>query len=186
MSLFQEIYPFTTENIDGYIHNMDLEGKSLITLGSSLDQAFNALVLGVKNVTVFDINKNIIDYYNLKRDFILNYNRDELYNRVISSIKIKNIDQITDPYSAVKFNCYLQSDDNYNLLRERLLEDNIDFINGNLYDIEDSLKDELYDRMILSNALQYINCFYDDKDIFIILKKTFENLKKHLSDKGII
>ena len=33
---FDFIYPFTTENIDGYINNFDLKNKSLLTTGSSI------------------------------------------------------------------------------------------------------------------------------------------------------
>lgn len=45
---YQEIYPFTTENIQGYMKNLDMEGKTVLTVGSSLDQAYNALALGAK------------------------------------------------------------------------------------------------------------------------------------------
>lgn len=38
---FQILYPFTTENISGYINNFDLSNKTLLTVGSSGDQIIN-------------------------------------------------------------------------------------------------------------------------------------------------
>lgn len=63
---FSYIYPFTTENISGYIDLFDLEGKSLLTVGSSCDQALNAILKGCKDVTVLDVNKYVQYYYYLK------------------------------------------------------------------------------------------------------------------------
>ena len=56
---FQSGYAFTTENISGYISNMDIKNKSVLTLGSSCDQVFNCLLLDAKDVTIFDINKTV-------------------------------------------------------------------------------------------------------------------------------
>ena len=56
--IFQEVYPFTTEVISGYFNELDFKDKSVMTLGSSSDQAFNALLLGAKKITVYDINEN--------------------------------------------------------------------------------------------------------------------------------
>lgn len=53
---FQKIYPFTTENIAGYITQLDIKNKSVLTVGSSSDQVFNCLLLEAKEVTLFDIN----------------------------------------------------------------------------------------------------------------------------------
>lgn len=63
---FYTLYPFTTENIDGYIDLFDLKDKSLLTLGSSSDQAINAGLLGCKNITIFDICPSTKFYYYLK------------------------------------------------------------------------------------------------------------------------
>ena len=52
---FDKMYPFTTENISGYIDNFDLEGKSLLTVGSSCDQIYNASLKGCKDITILDI-----------------------------------------------------------------------------------------------------------------------------------
>ena len=82
---FEKIYPFTTENIAGYIKEMDVKDKSVLTVGSSSDQVFNSLLLGAKDVTLFDINESAPLFYELKRDFILKYDREELYDKVLSN-----------------------------------------------------------------------------------------------------
>lgn len=48
-------YPFTTENISGYIKEFDLKNKSLLTLGSSGDQVINAALFNCRNIHVIDI-----------------------------------------------------------------------------------------------------------------------------------
>ena len=63
---FFQIYPFTTENISGYIENFILENKSLLTIGSSGDQVINAWLHGCKDITVIDICPFTKFYFYLK------------------------------------------------------------------------------------------------------------------------
>ena len=49
---FNQIYPFATENISGYIDKFDLKDKSLLTVGSSGDQVINAILYGCKKISV--------------------------------------------------------------------------------------------------------------------------------------
>ena len=70
ISKFQQVYPFATEMVSSYLELLDLDGKTVFTVGSSLDQAFNALVLGAKEITVFDVNKNTEEFYKRKREII--------------------------------------------------------------------------------------------------------------------
>lgn len=63
---FSSIYPFTTENIDGYIKYFDLDSKSLLTVGSSGDQVINAILNGCNDVTLLDVNLYSKYYYYLK------------------------------------------------------------------------------------------------------------------------
>ena len=74
---FTSIYPFTTENIDGYIDNFDLKDKSLLTVGSSGDQVLNAILKCSKDITVIDINPFVKYYYYLKVAAIINLNYSE-------------------------------------------------------------------------------------------------------------
>ncbi len=74
---FQKLYPFTTENISGYIDYFHLEGKSLLTVGSSGDQAINAILKGCTDITVADINPYTRYYYYLKVAALISLEMDE-------------------------------------------------------------------------------------------------------------
>ena len=75
--LYKRIYPFTTENINGYIDYFDLKNKSLLTVGSSGDQILNAYKNGCKDITLLDINPFSKYYINLKIASILSLNYQE-------------------------------------------------------------------------------------------------------------
>lgn len=77
--LFYYIYPFATENISGYIDLFDLKDKSLLTVGSSLDQAISAALYGCRDITVLDLNPYIKEYYYLKEAAIEKLTRDEFF-----------------------------------------------------------------------------------------------------------
>lgn len=75
---FSLLYPFTTENIAGYINYFDLKDKSLLTVGSSGDQLINAILFDAKKVTLFDTNLYSKFYTYLKIAVILDLKRSEL------------------------------------------------------------------------------------------------------------
>ena len=50
------IYPFTTENLNGYMNKLDFKNKKVLTVGSSADQILNVFLLGCKDITLLDIN----------------------------------------------------------------------------------------------------------------------------------
>lgn len=82
---FQMIYPFTTENISGYIDLFNLDNKSLLTIGSSGDQVINASLFNCIDQTVIDINPFTKYYFYLKKAAILSLTYQEfldffLYN----------------------------------------------------------------------------------------------------------
>lgn|SRR5574344_365180 len=64
---FDTVYPFTTENINGYINKFDLKDKKLLTVGSSGDQVLNSIVVGSKDITLIDINPYAKYYLGLKK-----------------------------------------------------------------------------------------------------------------------
>jgi len=74
---FYSIYPFTTENISGYINNFNLNNKSLLTLGSSGDQVINASIIGCKDISVLDICPFSKYYFYLKKASILSLTYQE-------------------------------------------------------------------------------------------------------------
>ena len=74
---FYQIYPFATENISGYINEFELKNKSLLTVGSSGDQAINAILYGCQDISVLDVNPYTKFYYYLKISSILNLELEE-------------------------------------------------------------------------------------------------------------
>lgn len=71
------MYPFTTENINGYIDLFDLRDRSLMCVGSSGDQVINAIGCGCRDINVVDINPFCRYYYYLKMVGILCLELDE-------------------------------------------------------------------------------------------------------------
>ena len=188
MKFEEKVYPFTTEVISGYFPKLNLKEKSILTVGSSLDHAFNALVLDAKEVTVYDLNKNIQELYHLKKKLILSKNRDELYSELLDKISIPiTEEELFGKESVSKMNCYLRDDYSYNKLREKLKNDNnISFINGNIFDMNNYLQDKSYDRIIFSNVLQYLDKFSKENSKRDFIIEQFEQWQNHLNKDGII
>ena len=109
---FFQLYSFTTENIDGYMDFFDLKDKSLLTTGSSVDQAINATLLKCNDITVCDVcpltkylfylkfssllvlkRKDLLDFLCLRINNI-EYNRDFLLKSTFDKIKftMKSLD----------------------------------------------------------------------------------------------
>lgn len=74
---FDRLYPFTTENISGYFKEEEIKNRSILTVGSSGDQAINAFLMGAKEVTIFDINPFTKYFFDLKKAAIINLELDE-------------------------------------------------------------------------------------------------------------
>lgn len=70
-------YLFSNENLKSYYENLDLKGKSVLTVTGSGDQVLSAILYGAKSVDTFDSNK--LAYYNLmlKKYAIVSLNYDE-------------------------------------------------------------------------------------------------------------
>lgn len=76
---FVSIYPFTTENIKGYLDLMDVKDKDVLTVGASGDQTLNLLVKDAKSVDYFDMNPFTKMYFNLKYAAIKVLSVDEYF-----------------------------------------------------------------------------------------------------------
>ena len=192
MKYFDKIYPFTTEMISKYFKLLDLEDKKVLTVGSSLDQAFNAILLKATNVTVIDISKRTKDFLQLKKEILLNTKRKDFYNKVLESISTKDSEVYKDIFTNNQLNnmnCYMASDENYKLLQDKIKDAKIKVIEGDIYRLHE-VTNEKYDRIIFSNALQYIDDYTKlhniKNDNYEFLKDRYEYWKEYLNDFGII
>ena len=96
---YYTLYPFTTERISRYIDYFDLEGKSLLTVGSSSDQVINAALKGARDITLVDTCPFIRYYYYLKVASILTLKRDQLYKFLCFLNYPRKYDMNTKPLS---------------------------------------------------------------------------------------
>ena len=184
MEGFQKIYPFTTETISGYITKMDIENKSVLTLGSSCDQALNSLLLGASDVTIFDINERVKYFYELKKKLILSTSREELIHEVINLKQYEYFEDIFSYNDLIKMNLYLQNDENYSKLQNILSEKTINFITGNIFDIKEYSKlNSKYDRVILSNVLDYLP---SNLELGRTVINMYDGLSKCLNDDALV
>lgn len=182
MNFNNYMYPFTTEMISGYFNKLDLKDKKILTVGSSIDQGLNALLLGAKKVTIFDINPNIESFFNHKRKLILSKNRNELYEAVLESNFPYTQNDIFSKKAVMLMNTYLNNDQQYENLREKIKNCDISFIIGDIFKMDESHIEEKFDRIVLSNALQYLPVYADNS--FIL--KNFNIWNDHLEDEGIL
>ena len=209
MARFDSIYPFTTENIAGYMNDLDLTGKRIITVTGSADHILNAILKGATDITTFDINPLTEKYMDLKISAIkkLSYNeflniflfdngKNLDYNIITSldmSLESKNfwVKQLEtenkllhsslfntkyyNPTSKLWQNIYLK-EDNYNLLKTKLNNVNINFICTSLKDLELT---QDYDYMFLSNISDYLNLMFTD-DLLVSYKNLINKFLKRV------
>ena len=74
---FSKIYPWTTENLSGYMPNYDYTESDVLTTGSSGDQILNLISCGAKNIRCLDINPFVQYYFNLKKALILTLSKED-------------------------------------------------------------------------------------------------------------
>lgn len=116
MERFNSIYPFTSENIAGYMKELDLTDKKVITVTGSTDHILNAILQGATEITTFDINPLTKMYMDLKISVIKNLSYEDFvklflfenninldYN-IISSLNMPNESKMFWLEQLSKFN----------------------------------------------------------------------------------
>lgn len=169
---FYNIYPFTTENISGYIESFDLDGKSLLTVGSSADQTLNAVLLGAKDITLMDINPFAKYYLYLKMAAVMELELDEF----LLFLRYKNYPEV------FKENVMVFNDFIFNKISGCLREINYEayafwndlFCSFSRKRVRDQLFsiDERQDGFIRT-----CNLYLHDADLFNKLKKAIRDIK---------
>ena len=134
---FSKIYPFTTENISGYISNFDLNNKSLLTVGSSGDQVINPTFYNCKDITVIDICPYTKFYFYLKKSALLTLNYNQFLNFFcyndfpktfednINAFNIKSYKKIYSVLRLLDYESYLFFDELFNLFDSKTIKENL-------------------------------------------------------------
>lgn len=167
---FEKIYPFTTENISGYIDKFKLEDKSLLTVGSSGDQVINACFKGSKDITILDINPYTKFYYYLKVASILELNYDDFFKFICPTnyTKFYRINQDLfnqDTFNKIKATLRLIDYESY------LFWDEL-FSNYNFKNIYDCLfKNDIYETKTIKKINPYLSSEINYNEVKRILTK---------------
>ena len=230
---FKRFYPFTNENIKEMHNYLDFRDKDILTVCGSGDLILNMILWGAKRIDTFDINRDCIWYYELKKAGILGLERKEfieffcfedypvpyqynkkafskkVYNKLVPFLKTEakeywdfhfgnifnsglNIRSnaklfMKEPVGYkenIKCNDYLNNDENYCLLREKIRNFDIKFYHVNVTDLNRTLNIK-YDYIFLSNISSYMDLLFD-KDTLIQFRNLIVGLLPYLKDKGII
>ena len=185
-NIFDSAYPFTTECISGYFDKLDLANKEVLTVGSSLDQAFNALLCGAGKVTVMDICSYTDDFLKLKKDIIINNPRKKAFKKIL---KIKSIPFSKDIFSyrdIVRINPYFENDENYELMQDLLKEKEIEVIEGDIFKMDEAIPKRKFDRIIFLNATPFeskLDIFYSQLHI---LDPSYLPAKTHFQKQYVV
>ena len=184
---FDKLYPFTTENINGYTNLFDLDGKSLLTVGSSSDQVFNAVLTGCNEISVFDICPFTQEYFDLKKAALKVLNREE-YLTFFHRNKINNFFFSINTYMALREEikeknpeaCYFWDElfikyKNGRIIRDKIFSDD-EYKREVLEKINLYLKnDEYYNQ--LGNKIDKINIDFEIGNIFDYnSKRLYDNI----------
>ena len=183
---FQEVYPFTNEMLSSYLPKLKLKNKKILTVGSSGDQAFNALLLGAKDITVLDISPYSKEFIKIKKDLILRYERQYIYHKVLAIDDVPILYDDGSKLDAENRNLYLQNNQNYTLLQDKLKHNNIKVIEGDIFKMTDTIGTEKYDCIILSNVLLHLSLFISKEKQFDFIFDQFQEWKNHLNKNGIL
>ena len=187
-STFATLYPFTTENIRGYMSSLDLTDKKVLTIGSSGDQILNAILYGAEDLTCFDKNRFVPYYYELKKTALLMLSREEFLDFL--SLR-QNPNTFRDNANAFAYSTYrqlrpmLEEETRYfwdqlywktsgSLIRNRLF--NIEEYRGTiLQKINGYLEDDAYEQLkekVSKATVQFLCC--EMKELSCHLKQSYD------------
>lgn len=100
---FQRLYPFCNENVSGYLDFLDLEGKSLLTVGSSADQAISAISRGCRDITILDVCPFTEEYFYLKKSAIETIDKDNFERLLFYNDYPRTFKHNKDPFALENY-----------------------------------------------------------------------------------
>ena len=164
MERFNNIYPFTTENIAGYMNDLDLTNKKIITVTGSSDHIINAILKGSTNITTFDINPLTKYYMDLKLSAIrelsfevflkilLNYNNSSLDKDIILNL---NMNKESKEFWIKQYTLYKNG---VNLKQSSLF-------NTKYFNPQSKIWQNLYLEKSISNISDYLNKLFEKNSL---------------------
>ncbi len=201
---YDRVYPYTTENINGYLN--DVSDKEVLSVIGSGDHYLNLISMGAKLVDNFDINKFAIHYLRLKKAAVKALNKREFFEFLTNDSK-KHFEKVKDYLDINSYNFWSNyikyftfnngiqasflfyprtgggdyikrniylTDEGYERLKENIMEKREDYYQGDIYTLVDKL-DKKYDAIYLSNICSYQSDLEKYKDL--VLKLRDNNLK---------
>ena len=166
MERFNSIYLFTTENIAGYMKDLNLHNKKVITVTGSGD---HAVLKGARKITTFDVNPLTKYYLDLKLAAIKDLSLDEFKKLLLyenkNSFAYEVIKKLDMNKESKKF--WLDSLEKFNqsglLLRKSLL------FNTKYFDASRKIKENLYlneeNYAIVKDNLKDVDIEFIEKNI---------------------
>ncbi len=208
-NIYDRVYPYTTENISGYMS--DVEDKEVLSVVGSGDHYLDLITLGAKQVDNFDINKFALYYLRLKKAAVKALTKREFFE-FLTNDSVKHFDKVKKyldnnsyvfwsnyikyftfnngiqasflfyPRSGAGFEIdrnYYLTDDGYEKLQENIYDKYEHYYLGDIYDISDRL-DKKYDAIYLSNICNYQDDLERYRDLVLKLRDN------NLNDDGEI
>lgn len=206
---YDRVYPYTTENINGYMNNV--KDKSVLSVVGSGDHYLNLITKGAREVDCFDINKFALYYLRLKKAAVMTLNKREFFE-FLTSDSMKYFDEVKtqlDANSYLFWSNYIKyftyntgiqgsflfyprcgggdylkrneylTNEGYELLQERIIDKDEDYYFGDIYDVANSINKK-YDSIYLSNICTYQEDLRRYRDLIISLRDN------NLNDNGEI
>lgn len=171
---FDKIYPFTTENISGYIDSFDLKDKKLLTVGSSGDQIINASLEGCRDITLIDVNPYAEYYYYLKIASLLKLNKEEFLKFLSYTLK---------PYITLK-----EKEEVFNKEEFKKIEETLKKLNYDAYQFWSELYNEFKGnniRYMLFASDEYQNPIKIGCNRYLQSEENYNEVRKSIIDTDI-
>lgn len=191
-SMYSKVFFSATENIKGYLDNLDFNRNRALTILSGGDHVFNLIYDGVEKIDAIDINILTYFVYHLRKAMILGLSLEEFVNynffygcggytdeliQMIKNLKRYMPPDVYEYYRQIlefcdnndfsiailyygprivfkKINNYLASEDEFEKLRDKLDETEVNLYFGDAREVSTIMK-EPYDIILLSNISDY-------------------------------
>lgn len=197
------VYKMSTERLD-YLKHLSFENKDVLTVTGSGDQALCLVLLKVKSVTCFDINKNanVLLHLKIQALKILNYQEfielffsceglsenSSLWKKLQLDLSSFHLD-FKELNNLIKYSNipYLESEEAYQLTQKYIHTVHIDIKHMNVLEAKDDDFVNKFDCILLSNIADYSHfLFPNEHHVFLFKEKVVIPFIRFLKPQGKI